>query len=466
MNEDARELNEPEGACETEADGDRECKQDASPSEALRMADRTPHLVPICYLSQQIAPIGGTIKVRLEDFLVEELPSYEPCGEGEHLYLFVEKRGVSTLSMVRRFARHFDVKESAVGYAGLKDKHAITRQLVSVHLPGRAHEPFASVDDERIAVLWTAQHTNKLRRGHLAGNRFVIRLRDVEATAALPAMKVLNMLARDGVPNRLGEQRFGALGNNHLVGRALVLGDAEGFIKELLYPDGVVFESTAQARELCAKGQWRDAVSLFPRDLRCERQLCAALGRGAAPTRAVSAVPVHERQYLVSSFQSAIFNAVLDERLKAGTLGSLHEGDIAFKHENGSVFSISSDETGSDDVQDRLGRIEISPAGPMWGATMKRASAAVDERERAILDRFGVSPEQFEAYSTRSRNNLPGARRPLRVPLMNHDVDGGMDEHGHYVRLAFELPRGAFATSVMQEVMKTELHAGEMGAKA
>ncbi len=276
-------------------------------------------------------------------------------------------------------------------------------------------------------------------------------------------MKVLDMLARQGVPNRLGEQRFGALGNNHLVGRALVLGDAEGFIKEILHPDGITFESTAQARELCAEGRWSDAVSLFPRDLRCERQLCAALGRGATPKRAVSAVPVQERQYLVSSFQSAIFNAVLDERLKAGTLGTMHEGDIAFKHENGSVFSICSDDEDSTDVQNRLDRIEISPAGPMWGATMKRASGAVDEHECTILNRFGVTPEQFDAYSTRSRNNLPGARRPLRVPLTNHDVEGGMDEHGHYVRLAFELPRGAFATSVMQEVMKTELLADVLG---
>ena len=456
------ESDEPDARDETGAMTTADSSPNDVPIETARDDfDTSAHLAPTRYVSQHINPIGGTIKARLEDFLVEELPSYQPCGEGEHLYLFVEKRGVSTLSMVRHFARHFGVKEAAVGYAGLKDKHAITRQLVSVHLPGRVQESFPPLEDDRITVLWTELHTNKLRRGHLAGNRFIIRLRNVEATAALPAMKVLDALARDGVPNRLGEQRFGALGNNHLVGRAIVLGDAEGFIKELLHPDGIVFKSTAQARELCAQGEWRDAVSLFPRDLRCERQLCAALGRGATPRRAVSAVPGHERQYLVSSFQSAIFNAVLDERLRAGTLGTLHEGDIAFKHENGAVFDVASDDAESTETLGRLERIEISPAGPMWGASMKRASGIADEREIAILGQFGVTAEQFDAYSTRSRNNLPGARRPLRVPLTNHDVDGGMDEHGHYVRLAFELPRGAFATTVMQEVMKTELHSTE-----
>ncbi len=419
-----------------------------------RAFDRSPHVTPARYLTDDIAPVGGTLKDRPEDFIVEELPAYQPCGEGEHVYLFLEKRGLSTLMMVREIARHFGVRESAVGYAGLKDKHAITRQLISVHLPGRAHDEFPAIEDDRFRVLWVDRHTNKIRRGHLEGNRFVIRLRGVEATAALPAMRVLDELERIGVPNRLGEQRFGALQCNHLVGRAIVLGDDEGVVRQLLFPDDVVFESTAEARELCSRGAWKEALALFSRSALAERALCRVLARGASPKRAVAAVPTHERQYFVSAFQSAVFNAVLDDRLKAGSLDTLVEGDLAFKHENGAVFDVAAEDASSEQTRERLGRIEISPSGPLWGASMKRAGGQVDAVEVAALVRFGVTIEEIEAYSNRSRHNLPGARRPLRVPLTNHDVDGGMDEHGHYVRLTFELPRGAFATSVMQEVVK------------
>ena len=419
-----------------------------------RAFDRSPHVSPSRYLTHDIGPVGGTLKVRPEDFIVEELPAYQPCGEGEHLYLFLEKRGLSTLVMVREIARHFGVRESAVGYAGLKDKHAITRQLVSVHLPGRTHDEFPAIEDDRFRVLWVDRHTNKLRRGHLEGNRFVIRLRDVEATAALPAMRVLNELARVGVPNRLGEQRFGALQCNHLVGRAIVLGDDEQVIRQLLFPDGVVFESTAEARELCARGAWKEALALFSRSALAEHAVCRALARGSSPAKAVAAIPNHERQYFVSAFQSAVFNAVLDERLDAGSLDTLIEGDLAFKHENGAVFDVAAEDVSSAQTRERLGRIEISPSGPLWGASMKRAGGRVGATEIDALARFGVTIDEIDAYSNRSRHNLPGARRPLRVPLTNHDVDGGMDEHGHYVRLAFELPRGAFATSVMQEVVK------------
>ena len=144
-------------------------------SRADKPTDAPPPLPPLPtfaaprnYVTADIPGTAGVIKQRPEDFLVEEIPSYDPCGSGEHIYLMVQKTGLSTLRMVQILAGHFRVRESAVGYAGLKDKHAITRQQVSIHTPGRGPQDFPSVTHPSIVVLGATLHNNKLRRGRAA----------------------------------------------------------------------------------------------------------------------------------------------------------------------------------------------------------------------------------------------------------------------------------------------------------
>jgi tRNA pseudouridine13 synthase len=151
---------------------------------------------------------------------------------------------------------------------------------------------------------------------------------------------------------------------------------------------------------------------------------------------------------------------VLDERLVAGTLGTLGPGDVAFKHENGAVFDVDGAALAGGDLPGRLAAMEISPSGPMWGASMKRASGEVDRLEVEALAASGVTLEQMAAPAKKSGMHAEGARRPLRVPLTDWDVDAGVDEHGGYVRCVFDLPRGAFATSVLREIMKPGSGAG------
>ncbi|WP_432822691.1 tRNA pseudouridine(13) synthase TruD, partial [Trichloromonas sp.] len=129
------------------------------------------------YLTATVPGTGGTIKESPEDFLVEEIPLYPPCGEGEHLYLLVEKEGVSTHDMLHRLAKALKVKEREIGYAGLKDAKARTRQTVSI--TGVKPEQVKALEFEDIRILDARFHGNKLRLGHLAGNRFTIRLRRV-----------------------------------------------------------------------------------------------------------------------------------------------------------------------------------------------------------------------------------------------------------------------------------------------
>jgi tRNA pseudouridine13 synthase len=432
------------------------------PHPTSHIGDTSTHVIPKTYITSDQPPIGGVIKQRPEDFLVDEIPLYQPAGSGEHIYLLVQKRGLSTMEMVDIVAAHFAVPRKSVGYAGLKDKHAITRQVVSVHAPGRKMEDFGELRHEKISVLWADYHANKLRPGHLKGNRFSVRIRGVKPTDALIAQRVLATLARVGVPNRVGEQRFGLLENNHLVGRAIVLGAFEESVKELLGPNTAHPDVNADGRRLFAEGKYQEAVATYPRSARTEQRVLHQLARRPDARRAIVMLDEPILRYYLSAFQSAVFNRVLDARVAAGTLGSLREGDLAVKHENGAVFAVTPEVGADAGTAARLASFEISPSGPMWGGTMMRAAGETDRTEVAALESFGVTVERLQAFDAGFRFELEGKRRALRVPVIAPEVEGGVDEHGSYVRCAFELPRGSFATVVLREIMKPE---GARGAE-
>lgn len=316
------------------------------------------------YLTAEIAGIGGTIRQRPEDFLVDEIPLYQPAGEGEHVYLFVQKRDMSTSELLGVIAKHFGVQRRAVGYAGQKDTHAVTRQLVSVHVPGKQAEDFPMLQHERVQVLWADQHLNKLRVGHLAGNRFSIRIRDVKATDVVAASRVLRRLEREGVPNRFGPQRFGVVCRNHVVGKCLILQDWNGAVRALLEPSAHS-EAHREARRAFAEGKLTDSIILFGPGV--ERRVLAALVRGESHERAIRGLESKDLRFFLNAFQSAVFNAVVDQRTAAGSLGALHAGDVAVKHANGAPFTVDMATAELEDTRERLAAFEISPSGPMWG---------------------------------------------------------------------------------------------------
>ncbi len=410
------------------------------------------------YLTSAIPGIGGTLKQRPDDFLVEEIPLYAPDGEGEHIYLFVEKRGLSTLQLRDNLARHFGVNRKAVGHAGLKDKHAVTRQVISIHAPGKTPEDFPSFQHERARVLWVDLHTNKLQRGHLAGNRFSIKVRDVDPMGVRHAKQALDLLARVGVPNRFGVQRFGNQMNNHLIGRALILGEYQSVIDLLLSPHPLAPEGSRDARAAYSIGKFADAVDMMPRVFKAEYHTLRALARGDAPAKAIRAIDPTAAGFFISSFQSAIFNQVLNLRVDSGTLDTLEPGDLAFQFKNRTSFEITPVELENrgETLRERMDGFEIAPSGPMWGTTMARPGGEVGSRELEALALAGISSKDMELCEQRDAYPMIGGdRRPLRIPVLDPEVEGGIDEHGAYIRCAFELPRGSFATTVMDEVMKT-----------
>lgn len=392
--------------------------------------------------------VTGVIKERPEDFLVDELPLYEPSGEGEHLYLGVQRQGMAHSEMLEILGRHFQVPEEAIGFAGMKDKVAVIRQAVSIHLPGREAPP-VELRDDRLVVLWQRRHLNKIRRGHLAGNRFSIRIRKVDPIRAPLLWRGLRTLERDGIPDYYGAQRFGYRRNNHRLGRHLLNGDPEAMLDELLGTSSWFPEHQREARELVVAKRYAESLRLWGRNDRAERVALQALAQGRSPRSAVKAISPAMRTFWISAYQSAVFNRLLDRRLDDGLFARIVEGDVAYRHGSRGQFTVTAAALAAEDMAARVASFDISPSGPMFGRGMIEPAGEVREWEFEATRAMGVRPEIFSAKEM----DLDGTRRPFRVPVTNVELEGGFDEHGAYVRIAFDLPRGAYATVLVRELL-------------
>lgn len=410
------------------------------------------HAISSRYITAEFPPIGGVLRSRPEDFLVEEIPLFQPCGEGEHVYIMVEKQDLSTFDLIDLIAAHFRVDRNSVGFAGLKDKHAITRQVLSVHTPGKKPEDAPMLVHDRVRILWADLHTHKLRRGNLVGNRFSIRVRGVRFDSALQASKQMALLSRSGVPNRFGPQRFGHLNNNHLVGQGMVLSDWQGAVDALVGPSEAHPRPQAEGRSLYAQGEFAEAASRFPRHLRAEQQVLRSLSKGMSPRKAFRSIDRRARAFYLSAFQSALFNRVLEERVAQGTWNQPVVGDVLMRFDDRSEHVVTEDNLAESCEQCRL--MLASPTGPMWGGRSTRARGTVDELETRLLAEAGLTPQSIEEYARNAGEVYEGSRRPLHIPVIDPQVEGGVDGFGAYLRCAFELPRGSFATVVLDELMK------------
>lgn len=170
----------------------------------------TLHEPPIAY--PELAPTGGRVGPEPEHFVVDEVPLYAASGKGEHQYLQIEKRLLTTPDLARRLAKAAGVHDRDIGYAGLKDKHAVTTQWFSVQSK-RELSPDLDLGPG-VRVRTVTRHDNKLRTGHLLGNRFTITLLGVDEAAPARARAIAERLRHDGLPNYFGAQRFGHGGRN------------------------------------------------------------------------------------------------------------------------------------------------------------------------------------------------------------------------------------------------------------
>lgn len=348
-------------------------------------------------------PPPGRIKLAPEDFVVEELPAYAPSGAGTHVFVRFTKTDRTTLDAVSGIARALGCDPRSAGFAGMKDRRAVTTQTASFEAPrgvdpGQLAESACALALDRISVLEAKPHEHKLRPGHLAGNRFAIAVHGVPADRTIEVTRALDRVAAEGVPNAFGEQRYGRHGDN--VARAL---------------------------------DWLRGDSRPPRDPRVRR--------------------LHW-----SSVQSAIFDAVLAARVADGTWATALEGDLLKLRQTGGLFVCTDVATD----RERASRGEVSPTGPMVGASMRSPSGAPAELETRISgDMLGAG---FDLARVRKLGE--GTRRVLRIWAegLRYEVTKGPTSptggHGtDCVRVYFVLPKGAYATTVLRAAV--ELHEGE-----
>jgi tRNA pseudouridine13 synthase len=354
------------------------------------MPDTPDPLSPPPLLTASLSGIGGQIKQIPEDFEVEEIPAYEASGSGPFLYLWVEKRDLGADYFVRQLARRLDLPPGEVGTAGLKDRHAVTRQWVSV--PERAAERLPQLEGEGIRLLDVRRHGNKLKPGHLHGNRFRILIRDPDPAAGERLAPLLDQLRQYGLPNYYGPQRFGRGGETVRLGFCL-LG------KEPPPPD--------------AAGRKPNLRSPFL------------------------------RKFVLSAAQSALFNHYLGRRLADGLLRRVLEGDVMAKWPFGGLFVA----TDLPREQERLERRETVPAGPMFGRKTFPAAGRAAAREAAALADFGLTPAAFTGFG----KLLQGTRRHNFIYVDN--LMFATETEG--IRLSFTLPAGSYATVLLREVMKS-----------
>ncbi len=225
------------------------------------------------YITSEIPGIGGELKVIPDDFAVCEMPAYEPSGDGEHMILEIAKRGITTLAAINELAQKLGTAPEEIGYAGMKDRHAVTVQRVSV--PATAD--LGKLSGMSFAVKALGLHSGKIKRGHLRGNSFAIRIRGAAADWKQRTADMLAILNERGLPNFYGPQRFGRMGTNARDGERAI---RQGFM------------------------------------------------RG----------PKWKRKLMISAFQSLLFNKWLEKRMADGLFATALKGDVFGRLPEGGVF--------------------------------------------------------------------------------------------------------------------------------
>lgn len=321
--------------------------------------------------------IQGRIRAQLEDFRVQEIPQVMPSGEGNHLWLEVEKRGANTHWVADQLARAAGIPSRDVGYAGLKDRHGVTTQWFSVALQEIRNPDYENWLIPDVVFLQVVNHNRKLKRGTLKGNRFQIVVRDLEGD--LPELEDrLGKITRTGVPNYFGPQRFGHNGSN--------------------------------------------------------------ISRGMQWLRHGGRIARNKRSIYLSSLRSFLFNEVLARRIRQGNWDRLLDGDIAMLDGSQSVFPCVLPDS---ELTSRCETFDIHPTGPLSGSGGMQPEREALEQEQQALDEHSVMIDALLEAGSRS------SRRSLR--LVPEDLQ--YELNGDTLNLAFTLPAGNYATSLLRELV-------------
>lgn len=342
-------------------------------------------MMELPYITLSLPGIGGNIREALEDFVVEEVPVFEPDGEGEHLFVNLTRKGISTRRLAHSLASLFGLGRTAVGYAGLKDVRSVSTQTLSLLLGRLSDDEVANIGrviEARLPVRvnWMRLHSRKLRAGQLLGNRFMINITGLSmdlGKALARAKETAGALKRLGLPNFYGPQRV----------------------------DG---ENVRRGYEII-KGRHRVR----------DRWL---------------------RRFLVSSYLDHLCNLYFVRRLERGYFQRLLQGDIVKKHSTGGMFVV--EDTDAEGLRYEAG--EISFTAPIFGPRMWWAEGPSGDLEREIFDESDITLEELRRLDVRGTRRLGRLLPEISIRESNRGI-----------RLEFFLPKGAYATVVLREFMKT-----------
>ena len=344
------------------------------------------------YITASLPGIGGALRATPDHFIVEELPLYDPQGDGQHVYINLTKEGLTTREVQGQLARLFKVSEQQVGFAGMKDKYARTTQTFSVNVgfmdaDGVAAIPQQVADALPVTVHWAKLHKNKLKVGHLIGNRFTITITDMQmpvAEALVQAQGIVNELLRTGLPNYYGPQRLGINGDN--VRRGLAILQGRRYIKD----------------------RWL-------------------------------------RRLMISSYQSYMCNRYLTERVERGLFEQILTGDVAKKYATGGMFQVEDAAV----EQLRYAAQEITFTAPVYGPKMWDATGPSGELEAAVWAESPITMQEF------AKARIEGTRRLGRLLVPDLTIHTG--DAAETLVVHFSLLKGAYATTVLREIMKVDL---------
>jgi len=347
------------------------------------------------------ASIDFHFKQTPRDFVVEEIPLYEFSGEGEHLILLVRKKNLSTNEMIGQIARYLGIKNKEIGYAGLKDKHAMTKQYISLHK--KYEEAMDGFNFDGIKIISKTYHNNKIRIGHLKGNRFYIKLKKVNPTSAAKIDEALKNIDKQGMPNFFGYQRFGNDGDNHILGEKLAKGEAR--------------ERNPRVKKLLINAYQSHLFNLW-------------LSRRLEINSLVSSFSVSELEPLLN-----LPNHELEKMQKQAHPFKLIEGDIMEHYPHGRLFEFCGD---AEDFR-RFNERDISVTGLLCGKKTSHATSLARVIEKEYDDEI----------------NADGARRYAWV--YPTDIEGRFNAVEAQYELNFTLPKGSYATVLIEEIAKRKM---------
>ncbi|MGD0057266.1 MAG: tRNA pseudouridine(13) synthase TruD [Methanomassiliicoccales archaeon] len=406
---------------------------------------------------------GGRLRKVPEDFVVEEISKYPNRSEdGKYTIANVTSTNWEMNRLVRMLSRSLMISRSRIGFAGTKDKRAVTKQLMSFEAP---IEEVRSLRMHQVTVSDAYRARKHITIGDLVGNSFTLRIRDcaikgeeLETTAQATA-NILRKL--DGFPNFFGVQRFGALRPvTHLVGKHIVKGDFERAVMVYVAnPSENEDEETQRVRrELGRSMDFKSAMATYPKKLSFERMVIAHLAENEGDyAGAIGSLPPNLQMMFVHAYQSHLFNKMLSQRIRKGLpLNRSLIGDVILPADRNGVpdhdVHIRVKEENIDLVERQMAERKAFVSGLLFGSESEFADGEAGAIEKEIVDAEDISREDFiipeisECSSKGSRRELLGRFKDLTIRTEDDSLV-----------LSFSLDKGCYATSLLREFMKADV---------